>query len=54
MSEEEFKCPDCGYDGCFDVYACIGGCEGEVTKIHCPNCDAIFDPRIYWKKEAED
>ena len=36
--EDKQVCPECGYDGCFDIYEIIGGCEGEVTKIHCSNC----------------
>ena len=48
------KCPKCNYDGVFDIYEIIGGCDGEVTKVHCPDCNHIFDPRIHWKKEDEE
>lgn len=52
MNEEQ-RCIKCGSNGAFDIYEIIGGCEGEVTKIHCPNCGHIFDPRIYWRTEQE-
>ena len=45
----EKNCPECGSNSVFDVYEVIGGCEGEVTKIHCPECGHIFDPRVHWK-----
>ena len=46
--DKEKKCPKCGYDGAFDIYEIIGGCEGEVTKVHCPDCTHIFEPRKEW------
>ena len=50
-SVTEKKCPKCNQDGVFDIYEIIGGCEGEVTKIHCPMCGHIFDPRIHWSEK---
>ena len=48
MTEKKCPNPKCEHDGVFDVYSIIGGCEGEVTEIHCPECGYIFDPRKEW------
>ncbi|MCK5342433.1 MAG: hypothetical protein KAR20_03465 [Candidatus Heimdallarchaeota archaeon] len=48
MTEKKCPNPKCEHNGAFDIYSIIGGCAGEVTEIHCPECGHIFDPRKEW------
>jgi len=45
VKEQGEKCPKCGQERGFDITGLKGGCDGEVTELHCPNCDEYFDPR---------
>lgn len=44
MNESSTVCPKCKQSELFDITG-LDGCEGEVYELHCPQCDAYFDPR---------